>query len=165
MTRSVDKHSLAIDLDQLEGVAANIDVGIVDPASLTSGHPVLEEEDTDWELDADHGDAASSLSKPRHDEVENESPLEVLLAFFECLNAGKFGFFVAFTHATSSSGIQAVDNVGVVMSNLLKVQTKCESLAVKLSEKNTDDAKRRLDLSLFHDSYAKLCAIVFSMFV
>ena len=42
-----------------------------------------------------------------------------------------------------------MDNVGVVMSNLLKVQGKCHVLAEKLAEKKTDDAKRRLVFS-FH---------------
>ena len=71
-----------IDRTSVEGVADNIEVGVLDPASLTAGHRVPEEEDTDQDLEGEPDDAASSLSKPRSSEVEKESALEVLLACF-----------------------------------------------------------------------------------
>lgn len=122
-----------------EGDAGSFDLGITDSTSLTQGMP--EDEGTDHDLEEVDDNASSKSKGCRRDDCERQSAFEVRLSYFGMCNTMQH--LSPSFHFLSLLGLQAVDNVGEVMKNLLKTQAKCEMMVQRLEEEKSPEGKRR----------------------
>ena len=121
-----------------EGLAGSFDLGLPasdvhSPAADPSG------DDSGGEVDEEDG---TSTRYPGRNDVEKESTLEdwASTIMHDFLHL-RFQMFEITSPTCHSS--QAIDNVSSVMTNLLRVQTRMETIREKLSELKTAESQKK----------------------
>ena len=129
-----------------EGDAGDsIDLGLPAPDRNAVVNSPGEEpdEDTDEDVSEDDGSGSSRHKVPSKNDVEREHALEVGLMIHFMLKKFLYNMFYPISISTVSG--KAVENVGPVIANLLRVQSKMETARDKLKALDqTDDVKKNL---------------------
>ena len=136
-----------IDSTGIEGEAGGLEIGTHDPVALAAGvEPENVESDRDTDMDLEDDGAHSHRSKlsapgPSGD-CERLSALEER---YLCFHFSRTQDPPQPPKDVLFPGLQAVDNVGSVLANLLKVQSKCEVIRDKLQRMEGTEAKQFLE--------------------
>ena len=132
-----------------EGQAESFDLGLpaTDPCAAARGEDEPEPVETDQEVDDDMDDNSSSRRVPPKSEVQKEHALEAGSTKGDTVNTFIWDLLVASCFHCPCLW-EAIENVGTVMSQLLKVQSRMEIARGKLSEIDGKEAQEFLICSI-----------------